>query len=1671
MKRNLKVTIAALAAMLLMAFAVTVIISSRANDGPDDGILVGAAGGSGLNLGSNTNIDNIIDNSNSTDPDTDTVYHIVEITSGGASPLKDYVTGNAFETLVLNGHASDASKLMAAGKVEYTCYEAKNVSNDSTDDLVKISNADLIYLHIGSAAYSKTNDICEELYNILHTYAVGDYKPLIIDSPNGKSTPGGSSGSGGSEKTMGTLASDVFLPAAKSYSTFPWDQTKLPTAEEFLQHKVGSLYLGIRGDKTKTKWTELVDSSTTKKTMSKILVVGPKATPGDSSMAGKLLGNLTAVTDTFTRFDDGSAFDITGLDVYALSGTFATYGYNGKYVVPDMVQLDNVAFADLQSDANAVNFDDYDMIIIDSSCTGNISDDLYKKFAAAMYGGINMVYDKKMASSTGGTTPVKPADVPDFQENNFLELYYMVATTYDEARYDNILIMDPTKFAIITSGNSIASATPIADLINYSAYRGIGGKGNSSNMYTVLEIEPCYPIDTKYAEKNGNYYTLPSNVLNDVEKKDVLDENGEATVEYYDWEVSKSKIAQALGISENQINIVHKSTEELAAAKEPVLGTYDLVYIGGNKSALKEANEYRSIYAIMNWGPDAMNNLSIDKIRYLPIYTMYSHNGDLVNTDVSFTGESGGAIKSWPYVSAARVGDNEAFSTLNGNDISSNRLEELSKYVEAGMPIIVSSDVSNAYDAVINNPNKNEYLQNSIDPDSNMRKLLDVIYAKKTSGAASVLFGFDKSEDSEYQWVNGIDVNSTVVGATKRPKLTVTSMPTLYNMNDPKSRMDKGELNFQFRVDQSTAYTASLWVDDDNDGIFEKEMNSTVSNSSLKCSLPDSFFGPVYWKLQVKDNKTDMTSYTTGMSYVKNKTGAKQTVRVLQILPVEKVGYSQSDGAQGYNSLYFCPMCQNAYKRLTYNAESDTSSEYALRYSGNYNEYPENNGVGKHTKFSLGKHEHSFGIVKYDSNLAISDGTNSFIGCDDWSTNLADDISDLYDFDLDIMLRDEAEEVSRKVALEYSDGVSAAVMQNEIDSYDIDDTDADWDEWNAITSNELKYKFIIKKKHEEEAGKQYQLYLEQKAKTEALEEPLIKLIRKYESSNPSRTKDFESIIKYKRYSDIYSIYDESNYPADYKAPFFEYRDAKDKEIELHNKYKEEDRLSHYDIYKSADVIDNWLTGCYDTVIIGPSEDFCGDDISDADLLADLQEFIENDGMIMLFHDTLTRVSNQGTVNLTNALKPYFGMDRNRDMSLVSDANAYCKYSSTDKYFMTNLSYKPITDDSRYASWESDITSGTGQYFSANGLKLTNVAFTDAMYVCSDSKNPLCSPYRYASMSWSLSAHWGNGSRSATGEKGKYGTDKASQNNEGIVTKFPFTLSDQLNISGTHPQSYALDLENSKMTVWYSLAGGNNKPLGTNDDQKGAAVGTKAKKSPNSQSSMFAASPNDGGDSYFIYTYGNVCYCGAGHMKVTGVGRDNNDERRLYINMIVNSVRNSVSQPAIYVYDYGKDSYGEFIKKDSNGDYYCKVDTDSMYPEFSFKVDVDKSDGKTKLARVRAYYDLDFTELNQINNYSEDQYHKLILDWDNSIVTDGVRYDVNRYGATLKQLTDENGHQIKEVAEDGTEHASTMLKLKPEYFEPYNGKYTYLVIEATDTKGNIVYQRIKINLKDYLFDLT
>ena len=302
------------------------------------------------------------------------------------------------------------------------------------------------------------------------------------------------------------------------------------------------------------------------------------------------------------------------------------------------------------------------------------------------------------------------------------------------------------------------------------------------------------------------------------------------------------------------------------------------------------------------------------------------------------------------------------------------------------------------------------------------------------------------------------------------------------------------------------------------------------------------------------------------------------------------------------------------------------------------------------------------------------------------------------------------------------------------------------------------------------------------------------------------------------------------------------------------------------------------------------------------------------------------------------------------------------------------------------------------------------------------------------------------------------TDKASQTNQGVVTMYPFMIKSELKISGTHPNTYSTDIEDDDMVVYYTLAGG----------------------TPGSQSSAAAADPHDGIDNYFIYSYNNVTYCGAGHTLVTGFRRDNNDERRLFINIILNTVKKSIFGPTIEIYDpYPETDAQGNVKTDENGNpkyinskitkgtdgsYEMVVPNTSAVPEFTYRVTVPDRDDD--VAEVKIYYDLSPNSSGDKFGYSEGTdalvFHAL-SDKDGSIlknlyklISEAVAFKIDPAIATKCHITDLN---------------TSALKLDEEFFRPYDYKYTYLVVAVRTRKNVYTQQRIMIKVAPKLWDLT
>lgn len=1919
MIRKKKITISFMAVLLVMALAATIVSFSLAgNNGDDNQIdtddLLVAAQADTKNL--KTIIDYIIENSYSTTA-TDTMYHIVEIGSGPASTkqstLDDFASAanpdalSAFANCVLNGnHSSNLAKegevykLMEAGKIDYQYFDGTDASSVDAACLA-VASADFMYVSNSAAdSFKDGNDLQDRLYDAIKIYVNQQYRPLVIDSPeSGVETPSIQ------YTKLADLVSDYYNTVGTKYYTYGWDNT-IPAATFFSTTMGDTQYIGINSTVAQANWSTIYEkdgsgSLTTTHKVARVLTITTD-TATDFDVQNMVLTGCTAIDETADLWIDESTQVTADSRIYDITGSpFATGAYSQRYLNPrpEYLQMDKTTLSDADGDGiysidTSIDFSKYDLILVEKECasvasTGRIDMDTFNTLLSAMYADNHIIFDKSIISSssggsTGGSTIVSTA-------NKYQELFDLVATVNNKgngyvAKDSNIMITTTKEFnAIISSTATAESCKVIADLINASAWRSIGGK-SKSNTFMVLELQPCYPINEQIAKKKNNYYTIPGDVTNNKTAEQMgytmeqvaVGSGATATTttrivdtevttdakEFYDWELSEAIVADALNMDAEEIVVTHMSTEEFACNKAEVLGNYDLIYIGGNTTALKTADERIGILAmsVATMSPQDTLGTKAANSAQTATYYMYAHNGDTVPVD--FTNLSSNSQIAAAIQTADKIIGSDgmkAFAQLTGNDLSYTNYMDLVDYIEAGMPIVFSDTLTLSYKIAKNDG----YLQNVIDPDSNMYKLINYCYNKCYDENGNIKTTNTGAEECpQIQW--DLDIDYTVLSdndnkrlgdtsmvtvladtqsdimekaynnGTKRPKLAMKESPVQYNLSDPSTKLEAGVLNFAYDVSGPKSYVAKLYLDDDANSVFaDNEVFATSTSGTLSCDLSAFKGGPVYWKLEVTSVDGQKVS-TTGTFYIKPKDDGLTDIHVLQLVPS-----NLPDGAQSAMSLYFCTECQRSYSHVDYNPLSVgyRGNDGALYESGDGatsygDQYTDAYGFESQTgrKIYMGQHEHTFGIVSYDDSLPNT-GAGNGTGRDDWDNNLADELKDLYNFDIDIMTTAEYEAVAGELFNYFNTSfifdaegnlttdangnprtiANSTLAAGEVAKpfyTDADKTKVDADVAKAVISAEEKRATELKTKLDTfmddgaESGTKGDLKKAQDDLNELLEDMISNCTNSFDKSELQRILEYgtDDIEGNECYYDLFNIEGLSTYqgtytkwlgycssqyktaqtitlPAGYVNPNYTanksdtaysgyeyyyqmYALAVDQKIYLTNEYRDAARKAGY--------LDNWLLETYDSIIIGPAENFGNDDLyGELDYntaawyqmpgLYDLAEYVKEDGSIILFHETLSRFTEKGAANLTKALLSEFGnnpthMVRNTELvsgdknvttksiktsdivaqfSLKDDSGNPCNgqyaasitptaesasvsitydngqyyqsvnggttttagntsvageititvdvtvnpnyyginiddyqlsmtvdgktevadidggkatfkvknytettttYKASDvyylpyktaegydssRYFLTNLSYKDNTVADTYYTWSADMKSATESWRGYNSYYYVPMLFSSTQFFDQGaSSGGSVNPYKYGEFNWGLAAKWANSSNGLT--SGNAGTNIATRNNDGIVTTYPFTLSDELHISGTHPSAYGLDIESDDMTVWYSLAGG-----------------TKGDADIKKHSSVYAATPNDGVDNYFIYSYGNVYFCGTGHTTVTGMHRNNNDERKLYINVICSAIRNSVRQPSIDIYDYNT-TKNDIIKKGDNG-YIYEIDEDVEYPIFTFKAIVDE---EADITSVELYYKLDAA--NPTNDYV-DGVDVRIASWDGNGVKSGQLVNV---GSSIGAL-----------------------KLLDKYFEPYGGNYTYIIVKVTDSLGNITYQRIQIVRKAHLFDLT
>lgn len=1817
-----------------------------------------------------SNIDLIIEDSNKEDNYMYNILHIIPSNMDGDShAIEKYVkdgsadsfvenfkklvidkNGNQ-ENLVEDGNGKKVPATMKSNTVQVT--DLKLDATVKLDSVVAggtktvgtlIGEADLIYIESPTVtSYTGAYAMDDDIYSyIKNNYAMTDHKPVIMDNPKNS---GNTTTTIKTFKTLINEISDRYL-----YSpVFGWDKAN-SSIQDFLDANGNNHF-----------FSKVINQ----KASGKILVLqGPSGTTD-----GDDIGTQFANDDLMSSIYYGKKSN-----------------YPDKFVV-DRVDINSLLANSGVSDASALQTylsNNYEFIIIENSAVRvEVNSDATETVYTAL---------KELADNTQyiiyDAVNVDPKDSSGGNSGNkYLELYNNFVTSDKKSKYKYVLNVDNGFFE--KDAASEKGAQSIADLINGSNYRGSENNGRNGKKFRVLELQPCYPIDTDLAmtkssmQKNaisvnlglkGNYYTNPGDVLTNTTKDEA---NG---AEYYAFELSPAKIAKATGLDYSQIQVDQMSTDEFITRKDVVLDTYDFVYIGGNTSALTP-------YTLRSDFGGNFTDYSIfrayNQSKFVTSYDMYTHTGIATHLQ-GYNSNSGTGLGGNPYGTIANTQNLVTDVLLNGNDITSIKLKELKDYIDAGMPIVFSDAVSEAYMKIYDKSRLLKLGAKDIDPDSNMFKLLDYAYfkynpsgykgidstisenainnASNMSAANNIKWDVDitpydkkdeynDNKDKRYGGKAGDyvtvfnkatadDIKNVIQNSAVRPSLVLQSSPKNYSRGDESTYNTKTDNKMIIKAvvnaaaaDNDVPCKLVLYVDQDGDGTFDldeavdgidgKEKIVTCTKAQdgasemveLTYEFPqDDFYGLVSWKLVASYYDENSASaqacdVKTGYAYYKRESDVeKKEVRTLQIMPVEStkdVGFTV--GTQDAHTLYMCTECQLAAYKAKYNIVSESDSNFHHNTTGTKSDFAD-------LKYT-GLHDHKFGIVKYESNGQKVD-THDKGGADNYDTNYADELSDDYDFDLDIMLIDEFHEMS-KIVEANTDASGNLVTMNNANGVDRKDENG-----NKITPIEINGSPITWVDYYQSKADSYydewQKALGKLNKSSCVSN-MVKFLKDLQQEVGTNGKQghigtvtaeqIQQWINHEAYYNYFMYY--SGYYADkidktYLAYYNEWTTLHDEVVKNHNLYKK------YSCY--AGTSDNWLGSNYDMVVLGFAEDFGGKDLTIQECDS-VKKYVENGGSLLTTHDSTTRYEKAGSVNITTQLRSVFGIDRfhatlqSVDASVkevtdrtyipaylydITDNTFYGPISLTDSNVTVDLIksgaepdilglkegqnthdvYKPYNVTAgnkinngeafsltfnlydteqdaqnnkrssdwgqhkfavyRMAQWNiqhvQDITigsSGTYTYKGSNGgdLSLTTssdtimrypvYSFSDPKYFMTqksiigdspedlvvwqqtakkysnlgnggslfgiislvgttdsigiyETASHLTSPYRYVDYNLQDSIKYAIGVDYDNDTIG--GTNKATQVNKGIVTTYPFTLGENLTISPTHSQTYAADLEDSNMAVWYTLAGSS------------LAAGAQDAKS---RSSLYAASPNDGMDNYFLYSYqygkGTVHYCGAGHSVVTGAQKNNNDERMLYVNLVTDAVRNSASRPKIIIKDKDNNEITEesnkYLRLDGDGNYVYKLDNEADYPEFNFDVKFSSLSGG--LSEVLVFYDLNYDSTEPpgdfSNKYTDDKYHVLIHQYTGPFKEDNADEKVKILNNKINVEVRKNMNKF--TTKDGKEKDLLGLNAKEDangntidYFANY-GNYTYIVVWAKDAKGKTAFARIKITLQQTLFDLT
>ena len=678
-------------------------------------------------------IQRIIDNSNlSADYGTDvTNYHIVQIVDSldaadadgnvMCEKLVNYINNANDEQTITSGNfrTDIIGDAMKAGTIDVQTFLANDEKLDEA-----IGSADLIYIACNTS-YTKECDLTADAVNALETYALTDFKPVIVDADIvGKTTTTEITET--NSYTPPIIADYVrrLYNASSNNGTYAFKKSDMTWEQFFDVNNKDSSYTTFN-NKGNLVWNNFDYKGGYKH---KVLEIVAQSSEGATSFE-------TCVSDG--KFGANAFFnDVSNDNIEYQKVTLAQYQEliekNYATLKADYeAEVTAGTRAEMPEDSYIYKrtLYDYDFVYLDHSFTTEVyvngTNDFTENGVYALKGFIartakdkypdqnitsttyvnRLMIDASFVSiyktaSSSTTTSSSTTSTVDTTTEAYKFITKMIANDASSAYVSNAEIIYRGYFGVMDQDK----AAKITNLISRSAYRSFTA-GNGAT-FKVLEIQPYYTVtNTRW------YNTKMSELTNTLEnpvKQEISSVKNKMEVDtpYYTFALTEARIAAATGLSADQITIKSVSASQLNSMSINMLEEYDMVYIGGVNDNIKKKTDWNA-YKMLTTGdkgdfnysffstnledlrgyyfPKSNNDKVTSKVNNGYVYPCYTHTGDFVAEFDQFSGFCN-------YVDS-RKQYQQSVVRLNGNDITAKMYAQLYAYIKAGMPVVIDDNV------------------------------------------------------------------------------------------------------------------------------------------------------------------------------------------------------------------------------------------------------------------------------------------------------------------------------------------------------------------------------------------------------------------------------------------------------------------------------------------------------------------------------------------------------------------------------------------------------------------------------------------------------------------------------------------------------------------------------------------------------------------------------------------------------------------------------------------------------------------------------------------------------------------------------------------------------------------------------------------------------------------